>query len=108
MSVDWDAHVLAPCLGVFGEPITYMPKIGSPFQITGVFNNAYLSLTLIEDGSDMNTSKPVLGVRDADFPVPPAQGDRLLVQKTNVIYMVRDVNPDSHGHSNLMLNRVSK
>jgi len=108
MSVDWDKHVLAPCLDVFGEPITYMPAMGSPFSIIGVFNNAYSSITLIDDGSEINTTKPVLGVRDSEFPKPPVQGDKLYVPSVKATYIVRDVNPDSHGHTNLMLNRVSR
>ncbi|MDE3022256.1 MAG: hypothetical protein KGI54_10385 [Pseudomonadota bacterium] len=107
MAIDWDSHVLSGCMDVFGEPVTYMPASGGSFPVTGVFNAAWKELSLIDDGSGVNTVRPVLGVRASQFSSVPVQGDKLSVASVNTTYVVRDVNPDSHGHINLLLNKVS-
>lgn len=99
--VDWDALVLGPCLAVFGDPVTFVPVIGSPIAISGVFDEAYGEVVL--DGEVPITSEsPVLGVRLSAFVAPPQQGDALVVRNSR--YVVREVRPDGHGGAKLMLN----
>jgi hypothetical protein len=106
MAVDWDANVLAPCAEVFGEPVTYTPANGSPFPITGVFDEAYHEVVMLDNGPAITSESPVLGIRYAEFPTghPPRKGDTLLIVSANTIYTVKDVQPDGHGHAKLMLN----
>lgn len=108
--VDWDKNLLGPLHGVFGEQVEYRPDKGNgaPFMITGVFDRAYTrEIDVIDDdGPTLNTTRPVLGVRDSAFPSPPAQGDRLYVPRVNALFTVADVQPDSHGGSRLELNKV--
>lgn len=109
MAIDWDKHVLAPCMKVFGEdePATYMPAAGGSFPVDLVFDAQYRDLRLLDDSSGFNTTEPVAGVRAAQFPNPPVQGDRIFVKRVNKTFVVRDPNPDSHGWIKLKLNRVS-
>lgn len=106
--VDWDKKLLAPLQGVFGEPVEYRPRQGTPFSITGIFDRAYtVDVEPIDDnGPTVNTTRPVLGVRDSAFPSPPAQGDMLYIPRVRTLFKVADVQPDSHGGSRLELNKV--
>lgn len=116
MAVDWDLHVLQPLLKQFGEDVqpTYMPAIGAPYAIDGVFDRAFKQVVIHDDGPAMNTVAPVLGVRIAQFAAFPLQGDRLLIpakpavgRLTNVTYVINNVEPDGLGWLFLRLNKVS-
>lgn len=106
--VDWDKKLLAPLQGVFGEAVEYRPRRGAPFSITGIFDRAYtVDVEPIDDnGPTVNTTRPVLGVRDSAFPFPPEQGDMLYIPRVRTLFKVADVQPDSHGGSRLELNKV--
>ncbi|EGG3071024.1 hypothetical protein MOR33_004826 [Salmonella enterica] len=108
MPVNWDLSLLRPLQDVFGECVCYQPVSGDAYNITGIFDRAYTQDVepLEEGGPTINTTKPVLGVRDAVFRAPPARGDRVLVKRINTWFVVSDVQPDSHGGTRLELNRV--
>ncbi|CUZ14503.1 Uncharacterised protein [Serratia marcescens] len=113
MGINWDQHLLAPLHGVFGDPVEYRPVGGAePYTISGIFDRAYTQeVEPLDDGSTINTTKPVLGVRDSQFRAPPRQGDRVLVGivggvPVNTLFAVTDVQPDSHGGTKLILNKV--
>lgn len=105
--IDWGAEVLGPCLDVFGEPVTYTPAAGTPFQVTAIFDNAYHKDTLFEDGPGVINQSPTLGIRLSDFAATPDQNDRVFVPSVNATYLVREVHLDGHGGARLMLNKVS-
>ncbi|WP_339353678.1 head-tail joining protein, partial [Xenorhabdus budapestensis] len=107
MPIDWDKHLLAPLHKQFAEQVNWRPKYGEPYDIMGVFDRAYTQQVGSLDGdSDINTTKPLLGVRDAVFKVPPKQGDKVFVYRANTEFIVSDVQPDSHGGTHLQLNKV--
>ncbi len=108
MAIDWDQEVLAPMMGadVFGESTqpTYTPAGGAPFAIDGVFDNAYLGVVTLADGSpDMQTVNPVLGVRISQFPAPPVAGDKVYIASVAQTYIVNEVKVDGHGWAKLEL-----
>lgn len=102
--IDWDTAVLAPTNAVFGESVLYAPAAGGSFTISGVFDEAYRSVELIDGDIGVPSVGPVLGVRLAEFPAAPAQGDRLTILRTGIAYTVREPRPDGHGAAKLMLN----
>jgi len=115
MAVDWDKHVLAPMMAstVFGEDVqpTYRPAAGGAFDVDGVFDRAYKGLVVDAGGEPaISTVAPVLGVRLAQFPAPPAQDDTVLIRKAidgqDAVFMVVDVQPDGHGWARLILSRT--
>ncbi|MDE1476233.1 hypothetical protein KKJ09_18510 [Xenorhabdus bovienii] len=109
MPIDWDKHLLAPLHEQFGERVNWRPLSGKPYDIMGVFDRAYAQQMETLDGdSSINTTKPILGVRDAVFNVSPQQSDRVFVYSVNTEFTVSDVQPDSHGGTHLLLNRVKK
>lgn len=106
--INWDSLVIGPLQGVFGEPVTYRPYASQPYQITGVFDDAYLKEVLFEDASQGVTEiSAVLGVQLSQFSTEPAQSDQLFVARVNSTYVVREVRTDSHGGAKLLLSRVS-
>jgi hypothetical protein len=106
MAIDWDKAVLAPVMGVFGEAVTYSPSVGTPFAITGIFDEAYHEVDLVE-GAPVNTVIPILGVRLEPFSVMPSQGDTLTITRTGESYVVRDVRVDGKGGAKLLLNEAT-
>jgi hypothetical protein len=108
MPIDWNATVIGPLMGIFGESATYTPLGGAAFQITGVFDDAYLKEVMFEDASQGVTEvSAVLGVQLSQFPVQPSQNDKLFVPDVNTTFVVREVRNDSHGGAKLMLSKVS-
>jgi hypothetical protein len=108
MPVNWNAEVIGPLMSVFGEAVTYRPFAGGSFQITGVFDNAYLKEVMFEDASSGATEvSAVLGVQLSQFPSIPMQNDQLSVASANTTYVVREVRTDSRGGAKLMLSKVS-
>ena len=113
MAIDWDALVLAPVMAVFGEgdpavPASqpfYTPRGLPGFPLAdAVFDAEYEQIEINQaDGSQSTTHRPVLGVRTSLFPRPPAQNDKVFIPSTGKTYVVRDVQPDGHGHAKLML-----
>lgn len=108
--IDWDALVVGPSTGVFGERVRYWPSINSPifrpagYDIVGVFDNAYTPAgQLAEPG--VTSTHPILGVRVADFPPSydpeQAQNDRFWVERTGKMYVVKAGRTDSHGAARL-------
>lgn len=106
--IDWDQQLLAPLQDTFGEPVNYRPAGAAAYDITGIFDRAYTQDVEPLDADDptINTTNPVLGVRDSVFRQPPQQGDRLYIPRAAQLFVVKDVQPDSHGGSKLVLNRV--
>lgn len=101
--IDWDAAVLGPLNGVFGESAWYMPATTRPLPITGIFDEAYRDIDLA-GGMGVSTTQPVLGVQLSQFPELPEQGDRLTIARTKETFIVKEVRPDGHGAAKLMLN----
>jgi len=107
MAIDWNKAVLGPVMGVFGEAVTYSPSAGTPFAISGIFDEAYREVEVVDGDIPVTTEIPVLGVRIADFPAPPLQGDLLTITRTGATYAVREARLDGHGGAKLMLNYIS-
>lgn len=108
--IDFDALVLTPLVEkIFGESVLYAPALvgASSFAIQGVYDAEYKE---VDPAGEMGvtTYMPVLGVRSkafVDLAQPlPLQGDKLTIVRTGEKYIVKEVQPDSHGHLLLKLN----
>ncbi|WGL96295.1 hypothetical protein QE177_12050 [Arsenophonus sp. aPb] len=108
MPVNWDKHLLAPLHRIFAQKVNWRPQKGRSYDIEGIFDRAYVQQFASLDGeSGINTTHPILGVRDAIFKAPPKKGDRVFVYADNTLFVVREVQPDSHGGIHLQLNKVA-
>lgn len=110
--IDWDAEVLGPLMEVFGEapdakPLYQRAAGGVPFEIDGIFDDAFMSLMMAADGEpEIGTIQPVLGVRLAQFAgVDPVQGDTVTVPRVAKVFVVVDPQPDGKGWAYLLLGR---
>lgn len=113
MPVDFDELVLAPAFDTFAQPVTWLPAAGGvitslhgPNKGRGVFDAGF---SLLADmGGDVATStrRPLLGVRLSEFATAPVQNDKVVIDKTGEVFIVKDPQPDSHGHSLLLLQSV--
>ncbi|MPW16910.1 hypothetical protein GCT13_08195 [Paraburkholderia sp. CNPSo 3157] len=105
MPIDWNAVVIGPLQGVFGEPVSYTSILGGSFQISGVYDKAFFAVN-VETGSLVSTSQPTLGVQLSQFPSNylPQQGDQALIIGTGEQWEVREVHSDGKGGARLMLN----
>lgn len=108
--VDWDALVLGPLEQVFAEPATYTPfapRESAAITVLGVFDDETLDLDPLNAQANSLTTRPVFGVRLAQWSSGgPAVNDRLVRVGTGVAYIVREVRPDSHGWAKLCLNEA--
>ena len=109
MSIDFNALVLGPTFDAFAEPVTFIPAAGGtitslygPNQGRGIFDDGH---RIVDLGGDAPTSMgmPVLGVRLSEFVTAPKQNDRVTVPSVGLTYIVKDDEPDGHGHSLLRL-----
>lgn len=105
--LDWDALLHQHVQATFGEAVQYRPQAGGGFFVSGIFDNAYHPSD--DAGGSFGLSPvhvvnttAILGVRLADFPTPPEQGDSLTVR--GKAYAVQEVRDDSHGYAHLILN----
>jgi hypothetical protein len=99
-------------MGVFGEgepadqstwPL-YTPRGLAGFRLAdAVFDAEYEQVEITQDASQATSRRPVLGVRTSLFPRAPAQSDKVVIPSTGKTYVVKDVQPDGHGHAKLML-----
>jgi hypothetical protein len=107
MSIDWDTNLLGPVMAVFGGGVNYRPRSGAAFDIAdAVFDAQYTYVAKDpQTGDDVTTTSPVLGVRSILFSTPPKQNDSVLIKASGILYVVKDVLPDGHGHIRLLLNK---
>lgn len=114
--LDLDGLIISPCMDVFGEPIAYWGTGTVATPIQGVYDESYLPLQPLGSNvaglsslamgalPNITAALPVLGIRAADLPVLPEQGDRLTVRGQD--FLVREVQADGHGWLKLLLNAV--
>lgn len=103
--IDWNAVVIGPCVGVFGEPVTFTPVGGDPVDIDLVYDEGNKDVSLA-GGTPLNSSNPIVSGQVSVFPVEPQTGDRILIKGTGEEFVVSDVNEDGKGGIILSLNYV--
>lgn len=79
---------------VFGVAVTYTPAAGSPQSITAIFDAAGTTVD-VSAGVPVQTTAPMLDMRDADLATTAAQGDTVTIGATT--YEVAHVEPDGNG-----------
>jgi len=110
--IDWDAELLAPVMGIFGEGTASQPAslpFYTPRGLPGfplpdaVFDSEYRAVTELAEDARGATVTPVLGVRRSLFPLPPRQNDTVYIPSVDGTFIVTNVQPDGHGHVLLIL-----
>ena len=88
---------------VFGETVTFTPAGGSPEAVTGIFDADHVYQELLGD-TMIETTRPVMVVRDAALSQTPVRGDAISVR--SVSYVVTEIQPDGQGDQVLILEVV--
>ena len=88
-------------MAVFGEAVIVTPEGGAPVEARG----SYAERPIEEFNGDtaVVTSQHTLSIRDAEFPVTPAQG--LAITVRGVAYTVDKPLPDGQGGILLILKK---
>ena len=105
--IDFSALVLGPAMAVFGAPILFTPTASQPgipaYPARGVF--AVKQVTVREEEIVFTDQQPTLGIKLADYPVPPKQRDSFV--RAGVTWFVWDVQPDGQGGADLVLKETA-
>jgi hypothetical protein len=99
------AQVDAATTDHLGDDISYVPAVGDPVTISGIFDALYELVDPRDPGVSMYA--PAVGVRLVDLPANPAessserQGARVVVGSKT--YTIREAQPDGKGWVVLIL-----
>lgn len=108
--VDFDKLVLAPCVSVFGEAMQWQSAaMGMPKPVSGIFDEGCKASSLDQAAgispTHTTSADARVGVRLSEFlPCVPMQGDLFIIRQKQ--YRVREVQPDSHGGADILLNKA--
>lgn len=105
MITDLANRALTAVVQVMGdrEPFTFYHR-GQSAAARAVFQDAHVGLDP-DTGIQVRSTQPVILLRQGDLPFKLQQGDE--VEARGVLYKVRDVQPDGHSGTMVMLHRTS-
>ena len=82
MGVDWSTSVYLPVFDFFARSATITPLVSqpnvAPFVVRGIYNTEDLEVPA-EDGSILQSQRTIFDIREYEFLVLPAQGDRIYI-----------------------------
>lgn len=103
--MNWESatsKVLDLCKRALGRDATYLPAVGSPVSIRGVFGSTHVEVN-VGQVAPMSSLAPSLGIKLSDLPLRPKKGDRVTVAGTT--YRIIDSQEDGEGGALLILQR---
>jgi hypothetical protein len=98
MGIDWDHVVLAPCMDQFANPVTITPvksQPGAPPFTTRCVWEVMANTIIQEDGTELVTSRYVMGFRIAELPARLLAGDQATLD--GLVYTLNDFVYDGQG-----------
>ena len=102
--IDFDALVLAPAQNILGAAIFVLPTLSQPlrsaYPARGIYE-AVQQTVILEGGEEMSTTRRTLGIRLSEFPIPPRQGDSIIMGADT--YLIDSSTPDGQGEAVLSL-----
>ena len=116
--MDFSSLVLAPGLNTFARVCTFYPRVSQPDTVTDEFPNGapylgrgvYSSRPIdvqMQDGTVFSDQESSLGIRLAEYPIPPDIGDRIKVDGAEGLYWVGDVDTDGQGGATILLRNTA-
>jgi hypothetical protein len=114
MPIDFTSLVLVPCQDIFSvpfaiDPITSRPG-APPYSARGVFSSGAVDV-MGQDGSVLSDVRTTLGIRLAEFTIPPMARDKITLSDASIdpghrgAYYIDDTDPDGQGGAVLTLRR---
>lgn len=110
MALDFPTLVYEPSYEVFSRPVTFTPKVGTPFGGRGIFNTVPLDV-LAEDGSILSGQKTILDILEKEYPVRPLQRDRVYIPAADGLpeegsFEITDSVTNGGGETTLTIEKV--
>jgi hypothetical protein len=110
--IDFATLVLGPAMEVFSRPVTVTPLASQPDQpayfARGIFEVRNIDVPV--EGGIMSSQIITLGVRLAEFDVPPGPGDKVELPMPDGSvggpYLIDDTDDDSEGGSTWTLKAI--
>lgn len=88
---------------ILGGTVTYSPGAGSPVDVDGIFDAAYVRVDLGQAG--VSSSGPAVFLTLSDLPSDPSVDSSATVTVDGVKYTPHEVKPDGLGGVVLLLHR---
>lgn len=116
--MDFSSLVLAPGMNAFARVCTFYPRAsqpttvsdaqpnGAPFVGRGVYSSRPVDVQM-QDGTIFSDQETSLGIRLAEFTVPPEIGDRIKVDGVEGLYWVGDIDTDGQGGAVILLRNTA-
>ncbi len=109
MALDFEALVLGPCLGAFGEDVSYLPVISDPDAppqtLSGIFNRAHQIVDMDGDGVEHHSTSPTLGINPSQWPDIIKSGDQVTV-RGELFEVFGPIQPDGKAGALMFLKKV--
>lgn len=98
-------RMLGHLIPAFGESVRYEPIDGGRYPILGVFDREF---ELIDPQTEnvIASNRPALGIRLADLPQSPKEGDLVYIDATRECFRVTDSQEDGQGGATLIMHKV--
>lgn len=95
--------LLSKAVCAFGEDVRYRSKAGGTIKLRAIFDNEY---QVVDPNTDtvVSSNVPRLGIKLADLPFKPIQGDQVTIGST--LYKVIDSQEDGQGGASLLLHKA--
>jgi len=87
-----------------GEDVTYTPGAGDAVTARGIFDAAYVRVDAGNAG--LSSSFPAVFLSLDDLPSDPSDDEGCRITRANVVYKVREAEPDGMGRVVLFLQQV--
>lgn len=95
--------VIDACLATFAETVTYKPLDLAALEIQAIFDAEFESVDPAT-GTPIISNSPMIGVKEADLPRPPARGDKVIIR--GIEYRVVESQTDGQAAASLLLNKI--
>ncbi|WP_375791183.1 hypothetical protein ACE102_07480 [Bradyrhizobium sp. vgs-9] len=110
--MDFSTLVLLPGMATFAISVTVRPGVSQPgapdYAARGVFSSNPTDVQM-QDGTVFSDQQTTLGIRLAEWAVPPVNGDRIKVMEgvaAGITFWVADTSSDGQGGLTLTLRKT--
>jgi len=108
--IDFSTLVLEPAMATFGRVVTIDPLDSQPgkppYDARAVYSSRQIDV-MSQDGAVLSDQQTTLGIRLADFEVPPKPRDKCTVDQVDGTFIIDDQHFDGQGGATLTLRKVS-
>lgn len=108
--MDWRAvtdTIMGTCRNTFGETIIYQPKVGPPFQLRGIFEDA-TSYRDIDSVVDLEGSTALVDFLTDDLTFKPLRSDTVLIKRTGKVYKMLKCEYDGFSRTRCWLKDLAE